>query len=202
LRIGKKTVKIDDTVVLVGDTSWGTYLKDCIADFQYLNKLNGRKIILKGNHDYWWTTQSKFSIFLSENSFSNIIILQNNTIVHEDTALCGTRGWLCPGDDAFSEEDAKIYKRELIRFRLSLESAARLSPKSIFAFLHYPPINSKKQIDNGFLELLKEFKVEKCIYGHLHSRAHNFAVTGSTHGIDFGLVSSDYIDFMPQKLLN
>lgn len=197
------TVKPYDTVMIPGDFSWATYLEQSIKDFEFLNNLNGRKIISKGNHDYWWTTMSKLGKFISDFGFENIMFMQNNSYVYDKTALCGTRGWLPPECDKFTENDRKIFDREVLRLELSLKQAQKKIESGecdeIYVFLHYPPM-SEKRTDNSLTALLAEYNVKKTIYGHLHGRAHQSAVTGMHNGIEYILASADYLQFMPKKL--
>ncbi len=186
-----------DIVVLPGDFSWATYLEQSVRDFEYLNKLNGRKILLKGNHDYWWTTMNKLWEFMRNNGFDSIDFLQNNSFMYEDIAICGTRGWINPSWDNFVEEDRKIFDREVLRLELSLNSASNY--KEIYVFTHYPPI-SISQERNEFIDMMKKYPVTKCIYGHLHSASHKNAVEGIVDEIEYKLVSGDYLGFNPIKL--
>lgn len=187
----------DDTVVLAGDFSWATYLEQSVRDFEYLNKLNGRKILLKGNHDYWWTTMNKLKEFTADNGFENISFMQNNAFMYEDIAICGTRGWIHPAWDNFGEDDRKIFDREVQRLELSLKSAGDC--REIYVFTHYPPMSSARET-NEFTEMMKKYSVKKCIYGHLHAASHRNAVEGLVDGIEYKLVSGDYIGFDPIKL--
>ena len=196
-------VKSGDTVVIPGDFSWATYLEQSKRDFEYLNALNGRKILIKGNHDYWWTTMNKLKNFIADNDFNNIEFMQNNASVYEDIALCGTRGWLHPAWDGFTQEDRKIFDRETARMRLSLDSAAEYVKNgkcaSIYAFMHYPPMSSRAE-SNEMTDLLKEYNVKKVFYGHLHGAAHRNAVSGEHEGIEYRLISADYLQFVPRKI--
>ena len=174
-------VKEEDYVILPGDFSWAMYLKDTYKDFEYLEKLPGNKILLKGNHDYWWGGISKMDEYLKENNFSNIV---------------GTRGWNLTD----SEENEKMLNRECIRLKLSIDYGINKfgNDKEIIVFMHYPPI-SKAGLSNGYtrkyIEILKEYGVKKCYYGHLHGSSHNEAIEGKVNGIEFYLVSSDYLNF-------
>lgn len=194
-------VSDDDLVVLPGDFSWATYINQAIPDFLYLHNLKGKKIILKGNHDYWWTTKAKLDEFLRENKFLDIEILNNNSFIYNDIAICGTRGWSYIGYGEAGEDDKKIYERELGRLRLSIEDAKKHNPKEIIVFLHYPPI-TKDFSDSGFVQILKEYDIKLCVYGHLHAQGHKNAVNGVYDGIEYKLVSCDYRDFVPVKLRN
>lgn len=185
-------IKKDDVVLIPGDISWATYIEDAYKDFEFINNLPGTKIILKGNHDYWWTTQSKMEKFFTENDFLSIKILQNNSYLLGRTAVCGTRGWSAA--EKSSGEDRKIFDREKIRLLLSLEDAKRKNPSKIIVMLHYPPIF---QNNREIFDILKEYRVDECIYGHLHGKAHSGAPCGNIDGIELKLVSGDYIDFDP-----
>lgn len=188
-----RNVTENDIILLCGDISWATYLKDTVADFAYINKLNGKKYILKGNHDYWWTTLAKMSQLIEENQFKNIYFLQNNCYSFDDIILCGTRGWI-PFDVCNTSEDKKIYHRELERFELSLKAALHIENKQIIAALHYPP-------DAGFRNIMQAYGVSKCIFGHLHAKAHHSAPKGIIDGIEHILVSCDYLMFMPKLIV-
>lgn len=189
-------VNKEDFVVLPGDFSWAMYLKDTYKDFEYLEKLPGNKILLKGNHDYWWSGLSKMNEYLKENNFNNINFLYNNSYLVEDTIIAGTRGWNLTD----SEDNEKMLNRECIRLKLSLEDGINKfgRNKEIIVFMHYPPI-SKAGISNGYtkkyISIMKEYGVKKCYYGHLHGTSHSEAIEGNVDGIEFYLVSSDYLDF-------
>lgn len=196
----QNTVRPDDTVVLPGDFSWATYLSESQADFEFLNRLNGIKILLKGNHDYWWTTKNKLDTFIEEKGYHNIHFLQNNSYLYKGKAICGTRGWIFPGWDGFSADDAKIYAREVQRLELSLKDAQKNNPDEEIVFTHYPPI-SKTCMENEFTRMMKKYGVKKCIYGHLHAASHKNAVQGNIGGIEYILVSGDYRQFQPLCLI-
>ena len=191
-----KKVNKEDFVVLPGDFSWAMYLKDTYKDFEYLEKLPGNKILLKGNHDYWWSGLSKMNEYLKENNFNNINFLYNNSYLVENTIIAGTRGWNLTD----SEDNEKMLNRECIRLKLSLEDGINKfgRNKEIIVFMHYPPI-SKAGISNGYtkkyISIMKEYGVKKCYYGHLHGTSHSEAIEGNVDGIEFYLVSSDYLDF-------
>ncbi len=194
-------VKPDDTVILPGDFSWATYLEDTKLDFEYLNNLPGKKILLKGNHDYWWTTLTSMRKFISDNNFENIDFLYNNSYLVEDKIIVGTRGWVLQD----TEESRKMINRENERLKLSLKSAIENfgEDKEIIVFMHYPPLSSKNLLNNLHLELyktMKQYDVKRCYYGHLHGNSHMDAIEGEIGGIDFNLVSADYLDFKVQKI--
>ena len=187
-------VKETDTVLIPGDFSWETYLEDTYKDFEFLNSLPGRKILLKGNHDYWWTTLTNIKNYLKENNFNTIDILFNNSFEFENCIIAGTRGW-----DYTKSSERKIIEREIGRLELSLKDAKNKNEnKDIIVCMHYPPI-SKNYLENEFerkiLYLLKEYNVKICIYGHLHGVSHAGAITGEIEGIQFDLVSADYLNF-------
>lgn len=187
-------VRPEDTVVLAGDTSWAMKLEDTAADFSFLQRLPGQKLLLKGNHDYWWTTVKKMERFLQENGFDRLHILHNNSILAEGLAVCGTRSWMF---DVGEPHDEKVMNRELGRLRASLEAAPEGAER--VAFLHYPPVypnaNAQQVID-----LLKEYNVKRCFYGHLHGNAIRFAVQGMVDGIEYRLISADALAFCPYKI--
>lgn len=189
-----RLVTKEDAVIIPGDVSWATYIKDAYEDFKFINDLPGKKFIFKGNHDYWWTTLSKMDKFLTENNFDSIKILNNNAAEFENAAICGTRGWWYK--EGQCEEDGRILEREKKRLILSLEAATKLKKDRIIVALHYPPLD-KDSNNRDFFEILKEYKVHTCVYGHLHSFAHKDAVTGNVEGIELKLVSGDFAKFMP-----
>lgn len=195
-----KIVKPEDWVVLPGDFCWAMHLNESKKDFDYLSKLAGIKILLKGNHDYWWETVSKLKRFISENNYGDIRFLQNNSFVYKNTAICGTRFWVCPKTPSFSEEDRKIYTRELARAELSLIDASKCNSDEIIFFTHYPPIVNAQTADEAFTELMKKYGVTRVFYGHIHGNAANHAFVGEYNGINFDLVSCDYLGFTPKKL--
>ena len=194
-------VKDEDLVVLPGDFSWETYLENTKKDFEYLNSLPGKKILLKGNHDYWWTTITSMRKFLKENNFENIDFLYNNSYEFENKILCGTRGWSITDE----ETNEKLINRELIRLELSLQDGVDRygTEKEIIVFMHYPPITKVKIItgqEAKFVEMMKKYKVKRCFYGHLHGTSIADAVEGNIEGIELKLVSADGLDFELQKI--
>ena len=186
-----KKVKEDDLVLLPGDFSWAMYLENTYEDFKYLNSLPGKKILLKGNHDYWWTTLTSMRNYLEENNFKNIDFLHNNSYEHDDYIIAGTRGWVLSDN----EEDMRLIKREVGRLELSIKDGIEKygEEKPIIVNMHYPPITSKKL--SPFVEIMKKYNVKKCIYGHLHGVSIKEAIEGEYEEIEFKLVSSDSLDF-------
>lgn len=195
-------VKEEDLVVIPGDFSWSTYLKDTHKDFSYLNHLPGRKLILKGNHDYWWTTLTSMRKFLEENHFENIDFVYNTAYEFDNYIIAGTRGW---GQNE-EGEDQKLLKREVARLELSLEKANELNKnreKEILVFLHYPPLVHNNIINNQmseFVKIIKKYNIKRCFYGHLHSTSIREAIEGNYYGIDFKLVSADSLNFQLWKI--
>lgn len=192
LKKGMSVISPEDTTILLGDLSWGLGLEEAKADFAWIDRIPGRKIILKGNHDYWWSTTSKFYKFCNENGFSNQFILNNNHFEYDGWAICGTRGWFFE-EDRSGQHDEKVFKRELIRLEASLQSAGDL-PKMVF--LHYPP-RYKGYECTEIIELLKKYQVRRCFYGHLHGASHGLAIEGLWDGIEYRLVSADRLNFQP-----
>ena len=197
LRDGLSVIRPEDTTVLLGDLSWALDLSSAKADFAWINEIPGKKIILKGNHDYWWSTASKFYAFCRENGFENMQILNNNHFEYDGWAICGTRGWFFE-EERSGQHDEKIFKRELLRLEASLQSAGEL-PKLVF--LHYPP-RYKGYICNEILELLKKYEVRRCFYGHLHGPSHKLAIEGLWDGVDYRLVSADRMEFSPLTVIS
>lgn len=186
----RELITPQDTVVLAGDISWAMKLEDCKADFAFLQALPGKKLLMKGNHDYWWTTANKMKAFLAENGFDTLDILHNNAFIAEGTALCGTRGWMFEADEP---HDEKIMNREVGRLRASLQAGGEY-PKA--AFLHYPPLYGDAFAPE-IIRVLQEFGVKKCFYGHLHGRAVARAIQGEIDGIAYKLISADALEFRP-----
>lgn len=196
LEQGMGVIGPDDTTVLLGDLSWALDLQSAEADFAWIDRIPGKKIILKGNHDYWWSTASKFYKFCGEKGFSNQFILNNNHYEYEGWAICGTRGWFFE-EERSGEHDEKVFKRELIRLEASLKSAGDL-PKMVF--LHYPPRYRGYEC-REILDLLEKYEVRRCFYGHLHGPSHALAMQGVWDGVDFRLVAADYLNFSPLQVI-
>ena len=169
----------------------------CSLDIYFYIQKFDNITLLKGNHDYWWTTMNKLREFTAECGFDDIEFLQNNSFMYEDVAICGTRGWINPGWDNFGSEDRKIFDREVLRLELSLNSVKECN--EIYVFTHYPPMPVSLK-ENEFVQMMKKYPVTKCIYGHLHAAAHRNAVEGTINGIEYKLVSGDYLGFDPIKL--
>ena len=196
-----KVVTSNDLVVIPGDISWETYLEDSVCDFKFLDKLNGKKIISKGNHDFWFLTVNKLYNFFEENNISTIKMLHNNFYTYENYAICGTKGVDITKKPS-TEEAIKLENREAQRLEKSILDAKKAGYEDILVFMHYPPIIKEGKYNNNlFYYILKEYNIRQCFYGHLHSRSHHLAYCENIDGIDFKLVSSDYLDFTPIKIL-
>ena len=197
LRQGLSAIGPEDTTVLLGDLSWALDLENAKADFAWINEIPGKKIILKGNHDYWWSTAAKFNKFCSENGFSNQWILNNNHYEYEGYAICGTRGWFYE-EQRSGEHDEKVFRRELMRLEASLKSAGDLHK---IVFLHYPPKYKGYECPE-IIDLMKRYDVRQCFYGHLHGASHGLAMEGQWDGIEYRLVSADKLAFRPFMVIS
>lgn len=196
LKEGLSVIGENDTTVLCGDLSWALGLENAREDFAWIDQIPGRKIILKGNHDYWWSTASKFYKFCGDNGFSDQYILNNNCYGYGPWAICGTRGWFYE-EDRSGQHDAKVFNRELMRLETSLKAAG---DRNKMVFLHYPPRYRGYEC-REIIELMQAYGVRRCFYGHLHSDSHKLAIEGLYGGIEYKLVSADYTDFKPFKVL-
>ena len=184
----------EDTVVLAGDTSWATTLPEAAEDFRFLEGLPGRKLFLKGNHDFWWTTRKKTEAFLESQGLGSLSMLHNNAVEADGAALCGSRGWMFEGTGGC---DPKVIAREAGRIRCSLEAAPPGLPKILF--LHYPPIYGAQLIPE-FFEAMEEFGVRECFYGHIHGPGAAGAFQGEYRGVQLRLISADFLRFSPLKI--
>ena len=196
LKQGFEVVQPDDTVVLCGDLSWGMSLEEAKQDFAFLNALPGKKLLMKGNHDYWWGTAAKMKQFFKENNFDTFEILHNNCHLYGEIALCGTRGWFYEIDRG--EHSAKIFNRELMRLEASLKMAGE---REKFCFLHYPPLYQGYRCQE-IVDLLERYGVTRCYYGHLHGGSHRLALSGRVGSVDYHLAAADYLGFKPLKILD
>lgn len=192
------TVKDTDTVIIPGDISWAISFKEAVKDFAYINALPGKKIFSRGNHDYYFSTKTKVDTFLKENDFNTISVLHNNAYEVEEYVICGTRGW-GKTENSNNESDKKIIAREEIRLKLSLDAGIKLKKekgldKKILVAMHFPPF-----IPN-FQNILQQYSVSKCIYGHLHGFGHSSVIEGNISGIEYVMVSCDYTKFNLIKL--
>jgi len=191
----QKNIKNEDTVVLAGDTSWGMSLDEAASDFALIHSLPGTKLILKGNHDYWWTSHTKMKNRFLQDGLDSLHILHNNSYEVEGVNLCGSRGWLFESGDT---HDNKIINREAARIEASLKSVRDPLLEKIF-FLHYPPVYAD-QVLRPFIDLMLAYGINRCYYGHIHGAGSRCAVTGEAYGIRFSMISSDYISFSPEMV--
>lgn len=184
-----------DTVLIAGDISWAMKVEDAKADFAFLHSLPGRKIIMKGNHDYWWQTKKKLDEFLKANNFDSIDILFNNAYRVGNFSLCGSRGWFY---DAEKDADMKVLRREAGRLQMSIDCANELGGEKI-AFLHYPPI-MLEQSCKEIIDVLKANSIKRCFYGHLHGQSVNLSFNNEYDGVKFELISADFLGFCPKLI--
>ena len=191
----KNKILKNDTIVLIGDLCWGKTLEESLDSFKFLNNLPGKKILLKGNHDFWWTTKSKMEYFFKNNNLSTLNILHNNYYVVDGVCVCGTRGWMFENG---AEQNIKLINREAERLKRSITGCFKLG-LPIVVFLHYPPMYGNRSSDN-ILNILKQYEVKSCYYGHLHAEGFKNSINKNIDGIDYRLVSSDYLDFSPVKI--
>ena len=185
----------EDICVLCGDLVWGMTMEAAREDFLFISRLPGKKIILKGNHDYWWSTAAKAYRFFEENGMENMQILNNNSYEYGEYGICGTRGWFFE-EERGDEHDRKIMLREVGRLEASLKAAGE---RKKLVFLHYPPIYQGYECPE-ILSLLEQYQVERCYYGHIHGKGHSAAFQGERNGTVFRMVSADYLDFYPLKV--
>jgi predicted phosphohydrolase len=188
----------DDLLVIAGDSTWAPNLAAAIPDLERIGRMKGRKIIIKGNHDYWWETKSKLVKALPP----SMVPLQSDALITDGVAIAGTRGWNCPGSEGFTEKDTAIYQREVGRLRLALErlAARKTHYDRLIVALHYPPTNSQKD-PSDFTGLIDEFKADACVYGHLHGEWTAEGLKGRRGLTTYHLVSADFVDFQPVRIL-
>ena len=184
-------VSADDIVLIAGDISWAMSMEDAKEDLDFFKDLNGRKVFIKGNHDFWWSGIGKVRDIMPENCFA----LQNDSVRFDGVVICGSRGWAVPGSPDFDEKDGKIYSRETERFRLSLKSAEKLMQggDKLIALIHYPPFNVKRE-SSAFTDIFEEFKVHSVIYGHLHGKNVRADKLVIKNGVRYYLTSCDMVD--------
>jgi len=192
----RETVSSEDLVLIPGDISWAMQLQAALPDLSFIGDLPGKKILLKGNHDYWWSAIGRVRSMLP----NGMRALQNDSFVEEGIGICGSRGWLCPGSSNFSQDDEKIYLRELDRLSLSLQSLPSLPQvETKIAMLHFPPFSDKDR-GSGFTERLEAAGVKIVVYGHLHGEANRYAFEGEKNGVIYHCVAADKLDFAPKRI--
>lgn len=189
-------VKDEDAILIPGDISWAMTLDKAMIDLEWIADLPGTKYLIKGNHDYWWSSITKLNLL-----FDSMNFIQNNFFVYMEYAICGTRGWNCPNHYKFTDHDKKIYLREVNRLEMSLKAAKQKGYDNIIAMLHYPPTNDKLE-PSLFTETFEKYNVSYVIYGHLHDEAsYGYGLQGIHNGVNYKLVSCDYIDFELMKII-
>jgi len=189
-------VGYSDTVLVLGDISWAMTLEEAMVDLDHIDQLPGKKILLRGNHDYWWSSVKRLNSL-----YENMLFLQNDYCMVEDIAICGTRGWICPNNQKFTQQDKKIYERELMRLKISFDKAVKDKRDNIYAITHYPPTNDKFE-PSGFTDIYEDYAVKKVFYGHLHgAEAFDGGLKGNFNGVEYYLASCDYLDFSPFKVI-
>jgi len=181
-----------DVVLVPGDLSWAMTLEEAAEDLAYLGELPGETVLIRGNHDYWWSAIGKVRKALPP----GVRAIQNDYVAVDGVAVCGARGWVLPGSEGFSEHDEKVYRREVERLRLSLESAVKAGLAPAIVMMHYPPA-PKSQAPTGFTQLLEAYGVKLCVYGHLHGDAQHGALKGWVRGVYYRLVACDAVGFAP-----
>mgnify|MGYP005914597459 FL=1 len=197
IKLGFSALHDDDVCVLCGDLAWGMTMEQALPDFQFIEALPGKKILLKGNHDFWWSTAKKAYSFFAAHDMHTMDILNNNCYFYGDYAICGTRGWFYE-EDAAGTHTGKMLAREALRLEASLKAA---EGKPIYCFLHYPPIYQGYKCPE-MLELLDKYEVERCYYGHLHGYTHRRAFEGLREKTEYALIAADYVAFQPVKICN
>lgn len=195
----EREVSKEDFVLVCGDISWAITLEEVLPDLNFIDRLPGKKVLVRGNHDYWWKSISKVRRLLP----ASIQVLQNDAIIlSEGIAICGSRGWVCPGKENFNARDLKIYQRELQRMEMSLQTAQKFGARKIIVMIHYPPFNNFTGEYSDFEKLFCRFGVIKCVYGHLHAGDQRYAFNGVRKNIEYQLVACDYLNFKPLKVFS
>lgn len=192
----RETVKEEDTILLPGDLSWAGNLADATTDLKWIQSMPGKKVLMAGNHDYWWHSTSRL-----KESFPDMVFLRHDFFAYGEIAVCGSRGWLCPNDTYYTQEDEKIYQREQIRLKKSIETAIKSGFSEIYLMMHFPPTNDKKEW-SGFLDIISAYpQITKIIYGHLHGEdSFGTSYEGLIDGREYYLVSGDYLKFWPLRI--
>ncbi len=193
----KAGITNEDGVLIPGDISWAMNLSEATEDISSIGALPGKKLMIRGNHDYWWSSLSKVRSILAEGTFA----IQNDALRFPGIVICGSRGWTCPGTPGFSQEDNKLYLRELLRLELSLKEAKKLQTEgdALIAMMHFPPFNEQRE-PSGFTELFRMFEVDHVVYGHLHGRSCRNAFEGVSSGVEYTLASCDHLGFSPKLI--
>jgi predicted phosphohydrolase len=187
----RETVDKDDVVLIPGDISWAMHLDAALDDLQDIAQLPGKKVLLRGNHDYWWPSISRLRSVLPEGMYA----IQNDALALNSVVIAGTRGWVCPNSFDFTEQDEKIYQRELERLKLSLTAAQQLKGQLLIAMLHFPPTNPRLE-PCGFTELLEAYAADIVVFGHIHGET-NKAPLPKIGNSKVIFVAADALGFKP-----
>ncbi|MGL4346127.1 MAG: metallophosphoesterase [Cellulosilyticaceae bacterium] len=191
----KAVISEEDMVLIAGDISWAMKLEQAMDDLSLIERLPGKKICIRGNHDYWW-----HKINYMNTLYKDIYFIQNTCYQVGKTAICGGRGWICPNERRFTEEDEKIYLREYQRIKLSLDQAIKQKAQEIILMLHYPPTNEEHE-QSLFMELIEKYPIKQVVYGHLHDAIGQAqSLKGKEGKVHFHLVAADYLDFKPKYI--
>lgn len=205
----KQRITGDDWVIIPGDISWGLHRTEILPDLDFIDKLPGKKIIIKGNHDIWWGTAKKNRELLEENGFETIRFMYNEAIKIDDVIICGTRGWLCPGDKDFNKEDISVYNKEVARLLNSIHCAYSLKENNeeIICFMHYPPFGNISCTQTGalsehteFTKIIEENGIKRCFFGHVHSPDKQKSCHIDSLVTEYKLIAADFIDFLPLRI--
>lgn len=197
----RAVVTEEDTVLIPGDISWGMNFREALPDLAFIDRLPGHKLIGRGNHDYWWNSMNKLEQFADEHGMKSIRFMRNNAFAVENIIVANTRGWILPSDRDYTSQDDKIFKRELIRLRLSLDEAQKLrqAGQDLLLTLHYPPLDPSGK-SSDITAILQEYDVTACIYGHVHGRNPHASYNGWHEGIWYRNTACDFLDFKPLLL--
>lgn len=190
----KETINDDDLILIPGDISWAIKLDGAYEDLIKIDQLKGIKVIIRGNHDYWWSSKTQ----LNKLGLDSIRFIINDCYESDTIGVYGTRGWISRDERNFTEKDEKIFKRELLRLENSLKSS-RLQVGTKIVMIHFPPFNNDGSV-NEFVELMIKYDIDICLYGHLHGEGHNFIKESIIEGIRFHCVSSDYLNFKLKEI--
>ena len=200
----KKTVTASDTVLIAGDISWATYVDKAEEDFRFISELPGRKLLSRGNHDYWWTTMKKMEEFFAQKGFNDLEFVRTNVVEADGCLISGTRGWMIETKESLEGSDnRKIYEREKLRINMCIDELKKADPeraKKHIMMIHYPPVTSRMDFTE-FADMMAEGGIDICVYGHLHGTAHKKAYEGEINGCKFICTSADFVGFTPVKIV-
>ncbi len=205
----RQKVSEKDWVVIPGDISWAMTETEALPDLKFVDELPGNKILMRGNHEFWWSSLAKLNRIKRENNLMTLNFMRNDAmyIPECDIVVCGTRGWRCPGDKDFSTDDKKIYEREVARLELSLKDTDKYGDKRKICFMHFPPFNSKRE-KSDFTDMMSEYGVSECFYGHIHGilggvfdEYSDIPLQAEFEKLKCYLISADYIGFNPVRII-